>query len=63
MGHMGDTAQIPANDPLLLDFFGSYNAQAYPEKLIKRCQVAQDSVSKRLMEMGIEVVRPGEIDH
>jgi hypothetical protein len=63
MGYMGNTAQIPGNDPLLLEFFGPYPAQKYPEALIKRCQVAQDTVSQRLMDMGIEVLRPAEIDH
>ena len=62
LGYMGPTAQVSI-DPLLVECFGNYEAIKYPEDLRRRCQEAQDSVAKRLMDMGIEVIRPGEIDH
>jgi len=63
LGYMGDTAQIPEDDPLLIDFYGDYKGKKYPAKLIKRCQEAQNFIAKKLINMGIEVIRPAEIDH
>lgn len=63
LGYMGDTAQIPGEDPVMTEFFGEYPAMKYPKELIKRCQDAQNYTAKKMMDMGIEVIRPGVIDH
>lgn len=63
LGYMDESAQIPKDDPLLIEFFGEYDAKKYPPHLVKKCQDAQNYTAKKLMDMGIEVLRPGSIDH
>ena len=62
-GYMDDSAQIPQDCPVMIDFFGEYKGQKYPKEFIKRCQDAQNIIAQRFMDMGIEVLRPGSIDH
>ena len=63
LGYMGNTAQIPADEITFATLCNDAIGKKYPEQLIKRCQVAQNNVAQRLMDMGIEVLRPAEIDH
>ncbi len=62
VGYMGKTARL-SQDPAITKVDGQYETTIYPPDVIKRCQEIQNEVATRFMDMGIEVVRPGEIDH
>lgn len=62
-GYMDESAQIPEENPVFKAFLGDYPARPYPEWLVKNCQKTQNEVATKFMEMGIEVMRPGKIDH
>ena len=62
VGYMDDSSQYP-EDPLCRLISPNYVPQSYPQKIIKRAQEIQNFITKKLMELGIEVIRPGVIDH
>lgn len=62
MGYTSHSAQIP-NDANMLQESPEVIACPYPKDLIERAQQIQNDIAKKLMDHGIQVVRPNEIDH
>ena len=62
VGYMDDTAFLP--ECQMSDYESIVlSGGPYPAIIIKKCQEIQEQLAKNLLKRGIEVARPGHVDH